>query len=153
MPGALPNRKNKVKLPPAKAAKAQGAIKNFLPSIPWPPTNAAASTQLAAAVAPFLAEINKAQVAAAKKASPTGVGSAAAPAVQLAAQETNIGTSVPGIAKCLPVGTDLNDTSFASAISTMQDAVAALEEMARNPTALGAQSGRDASLSKYFKSK
>lgn len=153
MPAALPNRKNNVKLTPAKAAKAQASIQNFFSgpaAFPWPPLSAEQSAQMAAAVAPMLAEINKVQVTAAKQAT----GSIVPPApVQLAAQQENIATSIPGIAKFLPAGTDLNNTSFANAISTMQDTVAAIQAWTQNPTSLGAQSSRDASLSQYFKNK
>lgn len=139
MPAALPNRKNNVKLSAKKAAQAQAAIRNFAPAMPWPPVTAAAQAQLKAAVAPFLAEINKTQQTSAKKASPTGVG--APPAAQLVAQQGAIGASIPGIAKFLPTGTDLGSTSYADAITQMQSTVAQIENLTINPAAGGLSIG------------
>lgn len=138
MPAALPNRKNNVKLTPAKAVQAQAAIKNLIPGIQWPPLTAAASDQLRAAVAPILAEINKAQATAAK----TATGSFVPPApLQLAAQQANIGSNLPGIAKFLPAGTDLQTTSYANAVSTMQDTIVQIQNFIANPAGGGPGAG------------
>lgn len=150
MPRAVPNKKNNVKLTTTQANNAQAAMQNFFSgpgAFPWPPLTDTQSKQMAAAVAPFLAEINKVQQTSAKQLTvPT-------PPTLIAAQENPIGATLPAVAKFLPAGTDLASTSFAAAISSMQDTVAALQALAANPTSLGAQSARDPSLNQYYKNK
>lgn len=150
MPAALPNRKNNVKLTPARTAKAQAAIKNFIPNLSWPPVTANDKAQMSAAVPKYLDEIAKTASTAAKSA---GWPASTVPAAQLAAQTNEVGTSIPGIAKFLPAGDGnrLTEASYAALLQTLQDTTAMLQAAAQNPTALGAQSARDASLFQYYK--
>jgi hypothetical protein len=135
----MPNKNNKPNLSTARAAAANAAIKNLIPTIKSiPPVTATDRAKMAVAKLALAAEIKKTQVAAAKNA----VGkTAATPAAQLAAQETKIGSSIPSIAKFLPPEVAAANVTFAAAIESMKDTIDQLDILERNPEAAGLGAG------------
>ena len=137
----MPNKNNKPNLSAPKAAAAVAAIKNIIPTLKnIPPVTANDRAKMEVAKVALAAEIKKTQVAAAKNA----VGkTAATPAAQLAAQETKIGSSVPGIARFLPPEAKPENITFATAIESMKDTIAQLDVLIANPVSVGAAATRD----------
>ena len=127
----MPNKNNKPNLSAPKAAAANAAIKNLIPTLKnLPPVTANDRAKMAVAKIALEAEIKKTQVAAAKNA----VGkTAATPEAQLAAQETKIGSAVPSIAKFLPPEIAPANVTFAAAIGSMKDTIAQLDVLIANP--------------------
>lgn len=131
----MPNKNNKPNLSAPKAAAANAAIKNLIPTLKnIPPVTASDRAKMAVAKLALTAEIKKTQVAAAKNA----VGkTAATPAAQLAAQATKIGSAVPSIAKFLPPEIAPADITFGAAIESMRDTIAQLDVLIANPVGGG----------------
>jgi hypothetical protein len=131
----MPNKNNQPNLSAPKAAAANAAIKNLIPTIKnVPPVTANDRAKMAVAKLALATEIKKTQTAAAKNA----VGkTAATPAAQLAAQQTKIGSSIPSVAKFLPPEIAPADITFAAAIQSMQDTIAQLDVLIANPVGGG----------------
>ena len=131
----MPNKNNKPNLSAPKAAAANAAIKNLIPTLKnIPPVTANDRAKMAVAKIALATEIKKTQAAAAKNA----VGkTAATPAAQLAAQETKIGSAVPSIAKFLPPEIAPADITFAAAIESMKNTIDQLDVLIANPVGGG----------------
>ena len=128
----MPNTKNIPNLTAVKTAASNAAIGNFAKTVKFPPVTANARNVLQVAKTAFTAEIEKAKAQAAKNA--VG-GTAATPAAQLAAQQTDIGTQLPSIANYLPAEITPANVTFELAIQSMQDTVTQLDTLIRNPVA------------------
>lgn len=134
----MPNRNNRPNLPAPRAAAAMSAIRNIIPTLKnIPPVTPNDRAKMQAAKVELAAEIQKTQVAAAKTARD---GTAATPEAQLAAQQTPVGTSVPGIAKFLPPQALPANVTFAAAIDSMKNTIAQLDVLIANPVRGGAGS-------------
>ena len=127
----MPNKNNRPNLSAPRAAAATAAIKNLIPTIKnIPPVTANDRAKMEVAKVALAAEIQKTQVAAAKTARN---GTAATPVQQLAAQQTEIGSAVPGIAKFLPPQANPEKVTFSAAIESMKDTIAQLDVLIANP--------------------
>ena len=127
----MPNRNNRPNLSAPKAAAATAAIKNIIPTLKnIPPVTANDRAKMEVAKVELAAEIQKTQVAAAKTARN---GTAATPVQQLAAQQNQIGSLVPGIAKFLPPEALPANVTFSAAIASMKDTIAQIDALIANP--------------------
>lgn len=131
MPAALPNTKNAKLSTPTQAVEANKSIQNFLKGTTWPPVTNADREKMKDAILAFKEEIKKTRAQAAKKNKGNLVSN---PIAQLASQTAKIGTELPGIAKFLPSGTDLNKVSFDQAVKSMENTITQLETFIK-PTA------------------
>lgn len=131
--GALPNTNNKPALTAVQTTVADASIKNFLQGINWPPTTAGDRDKMKAAILAYKAKIKGTKQAAAKKA-----GQNATPVKLLETAATDkVGTTVPDIAKYLPVGTDLAKVSYDTAIKAMEITVSQMETLIKSPVSAG----------------
>ena len=107
------------------------AIRNIIPTLKnIPPVTANDRAKMQAAKVELAAEIQKTQVAAAKTARD---GTAATPEAQLAAQQTPVGSAVPGIAKFLPPEASPANVTFATAIESMKNTIDQIDALIANP--------------------
>ena len=134
----MPNKNNRPNLSAPKAAAATAAIKNLIPTLKnIPPVTANDRAKMEVAKVALEAEIKKTQVAAAKTATN---GTAATPVQQLAAQQNQIGSLVPSIAKFLPPEASPANVTFATAIESMKNTIDQLDALIANPVRGGAGS-------------
>lgn len=138
MPAAVPNKNNKPDLSTAQSNEANNSIKNFIQGLKLPPTTAGDRDKMKAAIEAFKDQIKKTKTQSAKHAKG---GAGAPPAALLAAQTDKVGKEVADLAKFLPAGANLANISFAEAIKSMENAIAQMELLIKNPT--GAGTGTD----------
>ena len=132
----MPNKNNRPNLSAPKAAAATAAIKNLIPSLKnIPPVTANDRAKMELAKVALAVEIKKTQVAAAKTATN---GTAATPVQQLAAQQNQIGSLVPGIAKFLPPEASPANVTFATALESMKNTIDQIDALISNPVRGGA---------------
>lgn len=140
MPAQVPNTNNNPNLNAAEAATANNSIRNFLKGMTFPPVTAEDRAKMKAAIEAFKEQVKKAKTQSVKNARG---GAGAPPALQIAAQQTKIGNQLPSIASYLPAGTNLATTSFADAIKSMENTVAQLDLLVKNPVGKGAGTGNN----------
>lgn len=121
-------------LSPAAEQVAIASIKNFLPSLNIPPVQALDKAKIAATIQSFQAQIKNLKNKSATLSKTKGKTGKTNGAKALAGQLTDkVGNNVPGIAKCLPRGTNLNKTTFNAAINTLQASVVKMQQLLKTP--------------------
>ena len=127
-------QQNNAELTPAQTSVADGAIKNFLKGVKFPPTTQGDRDKMKAAIQAFRTQIKKTKEAAAKKAGTVGKTGKAAAVKTLATQNADkVGNSVPDIKRFLPAGTDPSNVSFDAVINSLEAAVTRLDALSKEP--------------------
>lgn len=120
----LPNTNNNPQLTQAQVIQANQSMQNFIKDLKWPPITSGDRDKMKAAIKVYKDKIQQLRKASTKKAKG---GQSAPPAELLLVKKLPIGIDPCGVTPCLPPGTNLQTTSYDTALGILTNTVAQME--------------------------
>lgn len=121
----LPNTNNNPQLTQNQVIQANQSIQNFIKGLKWPPITGDDRDKMKAAIKVYKEKIEQLKKASAKKAKG---GQSAPPAELLLVKKLPIGIDPCGVTPCLPPGTNLQTTSYDTALGILTNTVSQMEK-------------------------